>query len=649
MSDDQLPLLPDPPRHSALTDGFSTFPSSNSKSNGKDHLNRFAPQKGCNLYWIKMNVSGSVSGQKPTAFMEKCFGRKQRRMNKILDEASGVARRGRLLAIMGSSGAGKTTLLNTLTSRNLSGLVVSGTVAIDDRRVNKWEMKEISAFVQQNDMFIGTLTAREHLRFMAKLRMGSAYTTAEQHLRVEDVIRKMGLSDCADGMIGIPNSIKGLSCGEKKRLSFASEALTEQEMGMFQVLTCPRILFCDEPTSGLDAFMAGHVVAALRDLADAGMTVVTTIHQPSSQVYSLFNDICLMACGRIIYLGPTTEVNGVFERCGYPCPDFHNPSDHFIRTLSVSNGERRQSLNTISEIREEFLKTPHGKEIRRISDNKQIADTATEDVSRRSFFNIRFPASLCQQIMALTWRSWLTVVRNPMLLKVKLIQTVICAIITGLVYFNTPITPETIISINGVLFNHVRNLNFMFQFPAVPVITMELTIVLRENSNGAYSTTSYFIGKNLAELPQYIALPTLYNVFVYWMAAYAVAALFGSTDVAMTFLPIFVIPMLAFGGFFITYDAIPSYFTWMSALSYFKYSYEGLAINEWEAVDRIPGCLNDSLLYYPNCPKTGVEVLQQISFDSTSKWFDVFVLLIMTVVIRFIAFGALLVRAYKNN
>ncbi|VDL67752.1 unnamed protein product, partial [Nippostrongylus brasiliensis] len=58
----------------------------------------------------------------------------------------------------------------------------------------------------------------------------------------------------------------------------------------------------------------------------------------------------------------------------------------------------------------------------------------------------------------------------------------------------------------------------MFQFPAVPVITMELTIVLRENSNGAYSTTSYFIGKNLAELPQYIALPTLYNVFVYWMA-----------------------------------------------------------------------------------------------------------------------------------
>ncbi|KAK6048530.1 hypothetical protein COOONC_13965 [Cooperia oncophora] len=107
------------------------------------------------------------------------------------------------------------------------------------------------------------------------MRMGSGYTSAEQELRVED----MGLSGCADTMIGVSSSIKGLSCGEQKRLSFASE-----------ILTCPQILFCDEPTSGLDAFMASRVVADLRELADGGMTVVITIHQPSSQVFSLFNE-----------------------------------------------------------------------------------------------------------------------------------------------------------------------------------------------------------------------------------------------------------------------------------------------------------------------------------------------------------------------
>ncbi|KHJ96440.1 ABC-2 type transporter [Oesophagostomum dentatum] len=204
--------------------------------------------------------------------------------------------------------------------------------------------------------------------------------------------------------------------------------------------------------------------------------------------------------------------------------------------------------------------------------------------------------------------------RDPAVLHITLIQTIICAVTTGFVYFGTPVTSETIISVNGILFNHIRNLNFMLQFPAVPAITAELPIVLRENSNGVYTASAYFLGKNIAELPKYIVLPALYNVIVYWMSglfpnvwtflfatlicalmtnvaisvSYAVATIFGSTDVAMTLLPIFVVPMLAFGGFFITYDAIPGYFTWLSELSYFKYGYEALAINEWEMIDTIP-------------------------------------------------------------
>ncbi|EYC09167.1 hypothetical protein Y032_0062g3395 [Ancylostoma ceylanicum] len=497
--------------------------------------------------------------------------------------------------------------------------------------------------------------------------MGSAYTKMEQNHRVEEVIRKMGLSGCADTMIGIPNSVKGLSCGEMKRLAFASE-----------ILTCPKILFCDEPTSGLDAFMAGHVVAALRALADGGMTVVITIHQPSSQVYSLFNDVCLMACGRIIYLGPTEDAHPLFESCGYPCPEYYNPADHLIRTLAIINGERSTCLQTISRIRQGFLQTPNGKRVLEISE-KQIADKRYSDESYsnkndQTFFNMKHPASFLGQLSALTWRSWLTIVRDPMVLKIRLIQTIICALITGFVYFGTPINSDTIISINGILFNHIRNINFMLQFPAVPAITMELPIVLRENTNGIYTTTSYFIGKNIAELPQYIILPAIYNLIVYWMAglvpnlwtflfatlicalmtnvaisiSYAVATVFGSTDVAMTFLPIFVVPMMAFGGFFITYDAIPFYFTWLSQLSYFKYSYEALAINEWETVDMIPGCLNHTLKI-SNCPKSGAEVLEQIDFDGFSKWMDVLILVAMFVIIRVVAYVALLIRAYRSQ
>ncbi|EPB76962.1 ABC transporter, ATP-binding protein [Ancylostoma ceylanicum] len=582
MSEYQLPLLPDPPPYPGIT----AFPLP--KGKGFDHpppypdvhtvagnTERLQIPEGFDLYWSSVFVYGPE--RKPASIREKCFSRQQRRRKEILHKVSGVAQAGRLLAIMGSSGAGKTTLLNVLTSRNLAGLDVHGVVTVDGLRVSKWKLREISAFVQQQDMFIGTMTAREHLRFMAKLRMGSAYTKMEQNHRVEEVIRKMGLSGCADTMIGIPNSVKGLSCGEMKRLAFASE-----------ILTCPKILFCDEPTSGLDAFMAGHVVAALRALADGGMTVVITIHQPSSQVYSLFNDVCLMACGRIIYLGPTEDAHPLFESCGYPCPEYYNPADHLIRTLAIINGERSTCLQTISRIRQGFLQTPNGKRVLEISE-KQIADKRYSDESYsnkndQTFFNMKHPASFLGQLSALTWRSWLTIVRDPMVLKIRLIQTI--------------------------------------------AITMELPIVLRENTNGIYTTTSYFIGKNIAELPQYIILPAIYNLIVYWMAAYAVATVFGSTDVAMTFLPIFVVPMMAFGGFFITYDAIPFYFTWLSQLSYFKYSYEALAINEWETVDMIPGCLNHTLKI-SNCPKSGAEVLEQIDFDGFSKWMDVLILVAM--------------------
>ncbi|KAK6045023.1 hypothetical protein COOONC_17472 [Cooperia oncophora] len=108
--------------------------------------------------------------------------------------------------------------------------------------------------------------------------------------------------------------------------------------------------------------------------------------------------------------------------------------------------------------------------------------------------------------------------RKPALMQANIKSHHIMAIITGMVYFQTPVTADTVISINGILFNHVRNINFMLQFPAVPAITYELAIVLRENSNGIYRTSSYFIGKNLAEAPEYFILPTIYNLIVYWMA-----------------------------------------------------------------------------------------------------------------------------------
>lgn len=85
---------------------------------------------------------------------------------------------------------------------------------------------------------------------------------------------------------------RGISGGEKRRLAFASE-----------IITNPSILFCDEPTSGLDSFMACSVMESMKNLAKQGKTIICTIHQPSSEVFQEFDKLCLLAEGRLAYLG----------------------------------------------------------------------------------------------------------------------------------------------------------------------------------------------------------------------------------------------------------------------------------------------------------------------------------------------------------
>jgi ABC-type multidrug transport system ATPase subunit len=81
-----------------------------------------------------------------------------------------------------------------------------------------------------------------------------------------------------------------------------------------QIITNPSILFCDEPTSGLDSFMAVSIVESMKKLAKKGKTIICTIHQPSSELYELFDKLCLLAEGRLAYIGNLFNVNDFFKR-----------------------------------------------------------------------------------------------------------------------------------------------------------------------------------------------------------------------------------------------------------------------------------------------------------------------------------------------
>ena len=258
---------------------------------------------------------------------------------KIVDSAAGKAEPGSLLAILGSSGAGKTSLLNALTFRNLDGLQVEGNRFVNQELVTPNGITSVSAYVQQEDIFMGTLTVREHLIFQAMVRMDHSLKYKDRLARVKEVMADLGLAKCQDTLIGITGRMKGISGGEKKRLSFASE-----------ILTNPSILFCDEPTSGLDSYMAGHVVELMKELANQGRTVISTIHQPSSPIFSNFTNILLMAEGRTAFIGDISEASSFLTSCGYPCPPHYNPADHFIQVLTILPTDRETSLQRVDMI-----------------------------------------------------------------------------------------------------------------------------------------------------------------------------------------------------------------------------------------------------------------------------------------------------------
>lgn len=170
--------------------------------------------------------------------------------------------------------------------------------------------------------------------------------------RVEAVIVELGLSKCSDTVIGVPGRIKGISGGEMKRLAFACE-----------VLTNPSLLFCDEPTSGLDSYMAQNVVQVLRNLARQGKTIVCTIHQPSSQVYDMFDKILLMAEGRLAYLGSLDGVKSFFAENRLACPVDFNPADHFVQVLAIPPGNEVEARRNVKAICDTFDSSQEGKNV----------------------------------------------------------------------------------------------------------------------------------------------------------------------------------------------------------------------------------------------------------------------------------------------
>lgn len=141
--------------------------------------------------------------------------------------------------------------------------------------------------------------------------------------RAESIITELGLERCKDTIIGGPFK-RGVSGGERKRVSIGHEMLVD-----------PSLLFLDEPTSGLDSTTALRIIKTLQDMAKSGKTIITTIHQPSSTVYHMFDKMILLSEGHLLYYGDGHQAMSYFASIHFSPPFPMNPADFL---LDLANG-----------------------------------------------------------------------------------------------------------------------------------------------------------------------------------------------------------------------------------------------------------------------------------------------------------------------
>lgn len=226
---------------------------------------------------------------------------------RILDRVTGYVPRGSFLAILGPSGAGKSSLLDILAGREKSG-VVWGYHRMNGTSVEHYKLQ--SAYVMQDDALLGNLTVFETLMFTLKLRLPSGSLRREEmESRAMAIITDLNLEKVTHHRVGTPLQ-RGISGGERRRLSIGIELVTN-----------PRILFLDEPTTGLDSTNALRVMRALKHLCDKHqVTIVTTVHQPRSNIYRLFDRLLLLDAGRTVYFGQAAGAVEYWRKLGYECP-----------------------------------------------------------------------------------------------------------------------------------------------------------------------------------------------------------------------------------------------------------------------------------------------------------------------------------------
>ncbi|XP_057772605.1 ABC transporter G family member 11-like [Salvia miltiorrhiza] len=613
--------------------------------NGEDGFAVEKSQVACSLVWKDLTVMIALTNGKT---------------HTILDQLSGYAQPGTFTALIGPSGSGKTTLLDALSGRLAPDAFLSGAILLNGRKANL--SFGTVAYVTQDESLIGTLTVRETIAYSARCRLPDRMSWSEKCEIIDNTILEMGLQDCADTVIGNWH-LRGISGGERRRVSIALE-----------ILMRPRLLFLDEPTSGLDSAAAFFVIQTLRGLAKDQRTVIASIHQPSSEVFELFDKLCLLSRGRTVYFGEASKADEFFAGAGFPCPEFRNPADHFIRCINSDFDNVKATLGESMKLQFEADDDPLGKMIAaeaieilvdsyRSSEYCCSTNEKIEEMSKVEGGDVDFggsEASFLRQAITLTQRSFINMWRDFGYYWLRLVVYIVVTVSIGTIYFDIG-TGYTSIQGRGACSSFVFGFVTFMCIGGFPNFVEDMKVFQRERLNGHYGVGAFVISNTLSAMPYLIMISLISGTICYFMVnfhsgfshyAFFVLCLYACVSVVESLMmaiasvvPNFLVGILVGAGIQGIFMLMSGYFrlpndipkpVWRYPVSYMSFHFWAL---QGQYQNDLKGLMFDNIS--ADQPKISGEFILENIFEidvRRSKWVDLSVIFSMIIIYRLIFF-----------
>ena len=538
----------------------------------------------------------------------------------LVNDVSGYVKPGMLVAFLGPSGAGKTTLLDVLSRRKTAGKM-EGEILINGAPFDPATLTRFAGYVEQQNMHIETETVEEALLLSANLRLcysdnSDKKTKITRQDRIEHVnwcMSQLQLTPIRDALIS------ELSLEQKKRLTIGVELAAN-----------PSLLWLDEPTSGLDSIAALRVMKAIKQISDAGVAVVCTLHQPSELIFSWCSHLLLLAPGgNLVYFGEAAdayhEAKEHFSTFGLEPHADQNPADFFLDCCSsdATNGAGETPANgfkstlyfdkirnTLDEgtcPRVIVKKQPWYKRISPFSSSieYEVENPIDEDVVLPPVYSSQYARNPFIQSIYLITRNGRGWWRSPVPLLLNLLNSIVFGIVLALLFSE----------LDDSQLGARENVSLYFFTVAVigisvmaflPQLFEERPTFYRETLSLTYDPKVYVFALSCISLPLVSifalcsAVPPIissgmitewYQIVYYLgicvsmaMFAYSVMILLSAiASVSEIGDALFSIVVSIFSnGFLLISTEIPSFYIWMYWIGYQHYGLEGLLLNGLE-------------------------------------------------------------------